>query len=121
MSDDRQISFGDKVRVRSTPLAEQRGLVGMIGQVYGETTPSATGVKVIGEVSKDYAVNVFFKERDEGYWFAPELLEFVDHAPGTEIRLEGIPKRWVRTEAGEWVESETGDSTNTNKSWWKFW
>lgn len=121
MFDDLQISFGDNVRVRPTLLTEQLGLAGMLGQVYGETTPSVTGVEVIGEVTKDCAVNVFFKERGEGYWFAPELIEFVDHAPGTEISLEGIPKKWVRTEAGEWVESETGDSTHTSKSWWKFW
>lgn len=42
------ISFGDNVRVRSTDLSESVGLAGLAGQVYGETTPSKTGVELIG-------------------------------------------------------------------------
>lgn len=121
MVDELQSSFGDNVCIRSTELTEQLGLAGMTGQVYGETTPSVTEVEVIGEVRKDYAVNVFFKDRGESYWFAPELIEFVDHAPGTEITLKGIPKKWVRAETGEWVESEADDSLRTSNPWWKFW
>jgi hypothetical protein len=79
----------------------------LTGQVYGETTPSVTGVEVIGEASEDFAVNVFLETRDEAYWFATDLLEFVDHAPGTEMRLEGVAKRWVRSESGEWIEEST--------------
>jgi hypothetical protein len=106
----------------------------MTGQVYGETTPSVTGVEVIGAVQEDYAINVFLNERNEALWFAPDLvevigavqedyainvflnernealwfapdlIEFVDHAPGTEIRVDGVPKKWTRNARGEWIE-----------------
>jgi hypothetical protein len=121
MNSDQSISFGDNVRIRSSPLTQEFGLAGLVGNVHGETTPSVTGVEVIGKVREDYAVHVFFEERDEGYWFAPELLEFVDNAPGTEIRLDGVPKKWVRSETGEWIESETEGAKKPDKSWWKFW
>jgi hypothetical protein len=111
-----QISFGDKVRVRSTPLTEARGVAGLIGQVYGVTTPSVTHVEVLGDTADDQAINVFFEAKHESHWFATDLLEFVDHAPGTEITLKGVSKKWVRVESGDWSEREKNE-----KPWWKFW
>jgi hypothetical protein len=87
------------------------------GQIYGETTPSVTGVEVIGDLSDDFAINVYFEELNTDYWFAPELVEFMDYAPGTEIRLKGIDKKWTRMEDGHWKE----DSLAKKKPWWKFW
>ena len=116
----RLVSFGDNVRVRSVPLTVERGLAGLCGQVYGETTPSSTGVEVIGELHADFAVNVHFEEKGEAYWFAEELIEFVDHAPGTEIRLKGVSKKWTRSASGEWIE-ERVDPPNVRRPWWKFW
>src|SRR5690242_2367588 len=92
MSNKRPVSFCDKVRVRATPQTEQRGVAGLVGVVYGETRPSVTGVEAVGEVTSDYAVNVHFEGRAETFWFAPELLEFVDETPGTEPRLVEAPK-----------------------------
>jgi hypothetical protein len=106
MPDTPPIAFGDKVKVRATPDTEALGIAGLAGQVYGETTPSVTGVAVIGPLTRDYAVNVHFDGRGETFWFASELLEFVDHAAGTEIRLDGVPKKWVRSKTGEWTESQ---------------
>ena len=40
------ISFGDNVRVLTTQLTTALGLAGLTGAVYGETTPSDTGVEV---------------------------------------------------------------------------
>jgi len=111
---DSDISIFDNVRVRSTPLTEERGLAGMNGQVHGETTPSVSGVEVIGEPKTDYAINVFFESQNKSYWFASQLLELVDHAAGTEITLKGVPKKWVRAESGKWTE-------HSEKPWWKFW
>ncbi len=54
--------------------------------------------------SEDLAINVFVEERKEGFWFSPDLLEFVDHAPGTEVVLKGVPKKWVRLVSGERME-----------------
>ena len=113
-----KISFGDRVRVRATPPSERAGVAGLVGQVYGETTPSMTLVEVIGELSSDYAINVYFEERGSSSWFAPELLEFVDHAPGTEITLRGVQKRWVRSAEGEWLE-ESMEGPSATADWWK--
>ena len=59
------ISFGDNVRVASTPLTVSLGLACLKGQVYGETTPSVTGVAVVGGAAADYAINVQLEGRDE--------------------------------------------------------
>src|SRR5690606_14932001 len=81
------ITFGDNVRILSSPETDERGLAGKEGQVHGETTPSVTLVEVIGEVKNDYAINVSIDGMDSELWFAPELLELVDNAgvPGTVI------------------------------------
>src|SRR3954468_21122369 len=91
-------TFGDNVRIRSSVDTELNGFAGLVGQVYGQTTPSVSGVEVIGELDFDYAINVFFEDRRESFWFAPSLVEFVDHAAGTEITLDGVEKKWVRTD-----------------------
>ena len=83
------------------------GLAGLSGQVYGHTTPSVTNVDVIGRATNDFAINVHLDDRGEAYWFAPDLLEFIDHGAGTEITLDGVPKKWVRTSAGDWEETDT--------------
>jgi hypothetical protein len=85
-------SFGDSVRIRSSVETESRGVAGLVGQVCGQTTPSVTGVEIIGEIFSDYAINVYFEDRHESFWFAASLVEFVDHAPGTEVTLDGIRK-----------------------------
>jgi len=110
------ISFGDNVRVRSTPVTEERGLAGLVGQVLGFTTSSYRGVEVIGDIETDFAINVRFDDRNEGYWFAPDLVEFVDHAPGTEIALGD--KKWVRTETGQLIEVQEPEPTGNRK--WTF-
>jgi hypothetical protein len=111
------VSFGDNVRVASTPLTTSLGLAGLTGVVYGETTPSVTGVEVVGRATADYAVNVQLDGRDESLWFASELVEFVDHAPGTEIVIGN--KRAVRTASGEWMEDRP--PSKSARPWWRFW
>lgn len=101
------ISFGDNVRIRNAPETERLKLAGKIGSVYGETTPSISGVDVIGVLERDYAVNVFFDDLDDGFWFSDHLVEFVDHGAGNEIKIDGIDKRWVRNDNGEWIEFDT--------------
>jgi hypothetical protein len=99
---DVSLSFGDNVRIRSTPLTEKLGLAGQTGSIYGETTPSVTGVEVIGEATADYAVNVMIEARGEQLWFAPDLVEFIDHGAGTEVRIGDV--HLVRDASGEWSE-----------------
>ena len=100
---DVKLSFGDNVRIRATPLTEKLGLAGQIGSIYGETAPSVTEVEVIGKVSDDYAVNVMIEARREQLWFAPDLVEFIDHGAGTEVRIGN--KHLVRDASGEWSET----------------
>jgi hypothetical protein len=104
------ITFGDNVRVVVTPETETMGLAGLKGSVYGHTTPSLNNVEVIGDLTDDFAINVHFDERGESLWFVPQLLEFVDHGAGTEITLDGVPKKWTRNADGGWDESSTAQS-----------
>lgn len=110
-----KIAFGDNVRILSSHETDELNLSGKAGQVYGETTPSVTAVEVIGEVKNDYAINVSIEELGSDFWFAPELLELIDHAEGTEIVIGKY--RAIRRADGTWDES----GTNSNKKWWQFW
>ena len=110
------IAFGDNVKVRDTQVTRARSLAGLKGQVYGHTTPSITRVEVIGELSSDYALNVHFDNLGQSFWFAPELLEFIDHGAGTVMRV-GTGKEWTRQADGSWREA----SSSPSRPWWKFW
>ena len=94
--------FGDNVRILVTPLTEELGYAGLTGTVYGETTPSSTSVEVIGDATDDYALNVMLDGCDDQLWFAPQLVELVDHAAGTTIRIGD--REMVRRDDGEWDE-----------------
>jgi len=67
----------------------------------------------------DYAINVCFAERDESFWFALQLIEFLDHGAGMEVTIAGVPKKWNRTETGDWREEST--EAKSAKPWWRFW
>jgi len=109
------IGFGDNVRVRMTPVTEERGIAGIRGNVHGETIPSVTNVEVIGKVTDDYALHVQpDDEGADGFWIVPSLLEFVDHAPGTEMIAGNV--RAIRQEDGSWKETRIPKK----KPWWKF-
>ena len=105
------IGFGDNVRILSSAETDDIGISGKVGKIYGETTPSFTGVEAIGNTGEDYALNVSIDGYEETYWLSPELLEFVDHAEGTEIVVGNM--RAVRRADGSWEESRI-------KPWWKF-
>jgi hypothetical protein len=107
------ITFGDNVRVLPSPETDSLKISGLTGVVYGETTPSITGVTVIGKTADDYAFNVNFGDALPSQWLAPQLLEFIDHAPGSVAKVG--TKEFVRDESGDWK------ATTTNKPWWKFW
>lgn len=115
------ISFGDTVRVRATTVTKDAGLSDLVGTACGETTPSVTGVDVIGEPEADYAINVYFENKGAGVWFDPRLLQFVDHGAGAEFKIEGVAQKWVRSEDGEWIENSANDQSNKDRPWWKIW
>lgn len=96
------LSLFDRVRVRATEETRARNVAGLVGQIYGETRPSAGVVTdVIGRSGTDHAFNVQFDDRAETLWFSPELLELVDHAPGTTFRSGN--QTWVRDPSGGWT------------------
>jgi len=97
-----RITFGDKVRIRSSNVTEALGIAGQTGIVYGSTTPTITGVRVIGNPPEDYAISVTLDGRNDQLWFAEDLLEFVDHQTDTTVAIAG--RRLIRDEKGEWRE-----------------
>lgn len=105
-----ELSFGDNVRILHTADTERLGIAGTIGNIYDETVPSETGVEVIGELTSDYAMNVYFDALDRSYWLAPHLLEFVEHAPGTEIHVHGSAFKSVRQRDGTWKDVPLEDA-----------
>jgi len=68
-------AVGDRLRVRAAPETTPRGLAGLAGEVRGQSVPSYSGVEVIGRPADDWAIHVHFRQRGEGFWFAPHLLE----------------------------------------------
>ena len=115
MSAQAEITFGDRVRIRSTPQAIAAGLAGELGEVRGETTPSVTGVEVIGPTAADRALHVHVDHLDRGAWFSVDMLEFIDRGPGTIITLDGVGTQWKREATGEWVESRR---VLPPREWW---
>jgi hypothetical protein len=95
------VGFGDRIRIRVTPVTEELGLSGRTGLVYGFTMPSLTGVQVVGDRS-DCAVCIKIQGEEATRWIDPSLNEFIDHAPGMKIRVG--TRSWIRGADGEWAE-----------------
>jgi hypothetical protein len=96
--------FGDSVQIKETPETVESGFSGRSGSVYGESIPSSSGVgPVIGAEGEDLALSVYFEDTKEQEWFAPHLLEFLDHGAGQTLNLEGGPA-FVRDDQGNWEE-----------------
>jgi hypothetical protein len=106
MSTISSIRFGDTVRIRNTVETERLGLAGRTGLVYGSTTPSVTSVQVIGSVANDCAA-VKLEVQSDPLWFDPDLVEFIDHAPDTTIRIGN--RSLTRSAGGEWIEVASVD------------
>lgn len=94
--------MGDIVEIVNSPETATAGFAGRRGTCYGFTTPSVTGVEVIGAADDDYALNVGFDD-DTSAWFHPSLVTFVDVNAG-QVAVVG-KKRFIRDENGEWVEA----------------
>ena len=105
--------MGDHVRIADTPETVPSGHAGREGTCYGFTTPSVTGVQVIGQGSEDYALNVGFEDGTTA-WFGRTLVEFLDVSAGMAIEIGG--RRFVRAANGEWIESSDSKQTKaTNR------
>ncbi len=98
----RQPDLGDTVLIVASPDTIARGYAGRPGTCFGFTTPSVTGVQVIGDANDDYALNVAFDDGTSA-WFHPSLVAFVDVNAG-QIAVVG-DKRRVRAPDGAWIEA----------------
>lgn len=110
------VSFGDNVRILSGAATDAAGISGLSGCIYGETVPSASGVPVLGELSEDYAINVYVEDLNQDFWLDPTLVQFIDHGAGMEITIAGAASRFVRQPDGSWM-----DVPSARKAWWRFW
>src|SRR4030095_3412902 len=93
--------------IKSSQQTVEKGLAGKIGEIFGETTPSMMDFEIIGTPKVDYAVNVYFNDLGESFWFDADLLEQIDTGEGTVMTLDGIPKKWTKGKNGEWIEEVT--------------
>jgi hypothetical protein len=96
-------SFGDRVRIKSTPETIAAGLAGLEADVNGFTTPSVTNVEVIGGAPDDCAINVSPLAGGDTYWLRPDLLEVLHHNPGMELKVGNM--KAVRRADGTWDET----------------
>jgi len=111
-----EISMGDRVRIIDTAETRQGGWAGLAGDCWGVTTPSITQVKVIGGPA-DQAFHIHFdSDSIADAWFHPDLVDYIDHAPGTEITVAGA--RLVREPTGEWRRMEADPSSPRDRRWW---
>jgi hypothetical protein len=98
------LDFGDRVRVRATREADEAGVSGRPGTVYGYTTPSLGFVtEIVGTPSDDTAVAVTLDGEDDIRWFATDLIEFVDHGAGTTIQIG--EQTLTRESDGSWTKA----------------
>ena len=112
-------SFGNTVKIKITPDTTSKGFADKTGEIYGHTTPSATGVEVIGKTEKDFALNIYFDDIKESFWFDEGLVVHLDNGEGTEMTLDGVDKKWTKDSASNWIEEDT--KPDSKKKWWKFW
>src|SRR5262245_21719987 len=96
-------SFADHVRIRECPETDAAGVALLEGEVDGFTTPSVTGVEVIGGAPDDYAIAVSLQLSGACLWFRPDLVEFLDHNAGAEVVVGNV--KAIRQADGTWAES----------------
>ncbi|MFN0219347.1 MAG: hypothetical protein ACKVP4_11090 [Hyphomicrobium sp.] len=115
------IDFGDTVRVRANFETRDLGLAGLTGRVMGFTTPSVTGVRMIGDLADDHAIAVHIDKRDANLWFHEDLLEVLDRGAGTVCMVDGVNMRAVRNADGSWREEPFDNPRKSARAWWRFW
>ena len=95
--------FGDRVRIKVSPETLAAELAGLEGDIHGFTTPSVTGVTVVGGAPDDHALNVFVQSKNTAFWVRPDLVEFLHVNAGFELTVGGVSA--VRQADGTWLET----------------
>jgi hypothetical protein len=97
------------VRIRAIPETTALGLAGLVGEVYGWSVPSSTGVSpIIGPVPSDFVISVYLADRGEQVWIAPEWTDDMGDGTGRTAPLAGVPVHWVQRADDEWEELPAG-------------
>ncbi len=97
--------------------SRQSGHANLVGVCYGMTTPSATGVGVIGDTPDDVALNVHFEnDAAADAWFAPDLVLLVDPAVGSRATVGD--RSFVKTAEGEWVSDQSSAASPVIRRRW---
>lgn len=109
------LGFGDIVRIVQTPEMTQAKIAGLEGEIYGFTTPSASGVSVIGSLANDFAWNIHIPSLNQEFWLDPSNIELVHHPETIELTIGSKTIRATRTENG-YIEEIV-----SSQPWWKFW
>lgn len=113
------IGFGDNVRIVDTDATQRSGHANLVGVCFGMTTPTVTGVEVVGDAVEDVALNVHFDDDDvPDAWFAPQLVTLVDHAVGSQASIGD--HSFIKGPDGEWVPVESeGERRSRFRRWFK--
>ncbi|QLC23005.1 hypothetical protein HFP51_12900 [Parasphingopyxis sp. CP4] len=96
--------FMDRAKIKKSEETDRRGLAGLEGHIYGWTTPSVTGVDVIGAQDEDFAINVFIETLDEDFWFTKDLVEVLGPEVGAVFSLDASENENVRLPDGSWKQ-----------------
>lgn len=111
------IAFGDNVRIVDAAPTRVSGHANLIGVCFGMTTPSTTGVEVVGDAIDDVALNVHFGSEETGdAWFAPDLVCLVDHAVGSHATV--ADRSFVKAADGNWIPEDRDEGHNTPRRRW---
>lgn len=113
-----EIGFGDRVRIEEVDATILSGHSGRVGDCYGMTTPSETGVEVIGDTAEDVALNVHFEAEDvPDAWFAPEVVALVGHPEGSRAVVGD--QAFVMDASGSWRPEGNGGAEPTRRRWFR--
>ena len=107
--------FGDIVRVRQNRETTEAGIAGLYGTVYGFTTPSASGVAIVGSLADDFAMNVHIDSLNQAFWLDPSAIELLERPETMEF---SVGEKTIRVTQQDGVYKE---EIVTQRPWWKFW
>lgn len=97
----RRPDIGDIVQILRAPDTIAAGFADRTGTCHGFTTPSVTGVDVIGPGERDEALYVTLDDGTAA-WFDASLVTFLDVDAGQTAVIGS--QRFVRLPSGEWVK-----------------
>ena len=93
------MEIGDRVRIARSSETAELGWAAREGIYYGFTTPSVTGIQLIGLIG-DIGVNVGFAD-GVVEWFDSSLVEYLGYDPSDTMTVGD--RVFVRDSDGAWI------------------